>query len=227
MSALIDWIGGTTAGLIKPPGLPVFPPHADMDGDCVLARGLEVRPALAEIDWPAGFAGGIAHRLDVPTSGRVLAALDLDALETMRGWFRDGCLSKHYRFISRGSVPWDTHHVTVRIAHDKRRRARMVVERGRATPHRGRWYAADTRFARIADIPGWGSLWSAVMSTGVTHQIRVHAAFVGIALMGDRLYGGAPAPSPLPVPFLLHHHRIEGVDLPATSVSLPEFWPVG
>ena len=128
------WTNGSVMALNKPPGLPVFPPHKDPDGDCLLARWLAVHPGLSDVDWPEGFAGGIAHRLDVPTSGQVIAAADTAALAELRSLFSTGQLTKVYRFVASGDVPWDTHTVTQRIAHDRKRRSRMVVERGRATP---------------------------------------------------------------------------------------------
>ncbi len=77
----------------------------------------------------------------------------------------------------------------------------MVIERGRATPHRGRWYDADTRLRHLG-----GPLWEAVIVTGVMHQIRLHAASVGLALSGDRLYGGRGDE-----PFRLHHCCLGGI----------------
>jgi hypothetical protein len=64
------------------------------------------------------------------------------------------------------------------------------------------------------------------MSTGVTHQIRVHAAFAGLALAGDRLYGGGGSEPDWPVPFLLHHLGLRGPDVEDAPMSpVPEFWP--
>lgn len=59
------------------------------------------------------------------------------------------------------------------------------------------------------------------------HQIRVHAASCGLALVGDRLYGGRPCevPRPSAVPFFLHHvgvGRLLDVVLP--DAPLPQFW---
>ena len=100
----------------------------------------------------------------------------------------------------------------------------MVVQRGQSTPHRGKWYAADTRFRRIRPVAG-GWLWEAVITTGVMHQIRVHAAFVGIALRGDRLYGGG-APDgdrPANAPFQLHHLGLSGAGFQTEPVPRPDW----
>lgn len=189
-----DWLW-----LLKPPGIPVFPPHANPDGDCVL-RHLN-NPG----DWPDGFDGGIAHRLDVSTSGVVLAARSPDALARARAAFKEGRLRKSYRFLSDGQ-PTGPLHVTSPIAHHPRRRDRMVVQRGPRTRHRGKWYPADTTFRHLGS-----NRWEAVIVTGVMHQIRVHAASVGIPLLGDTIYGGSPWPAPQGVLFPLHHCRMDGL----------------
>ncbi len=207
--------------LLKPAGVPVFPPHADPQGDCLLARLLRREPGRADQAWPAGFAGGLAHRLDVSTSGAVLVADDPEELAWIRAAFAEGGLRKTYRLLAARDVPWDAHGCTARIAHARRRKGRMVVERGRATPHRGRWYPAETRFRRLR-----GRLFEAEMRTGVMHQIRVHAAFLGIPILGDRRYGGGPTPADAPpgCEFFLHHLGLEGPgDLRTDPVPLPEW----
>ena len=210
--------------LAKPAGLPVFPPHADPEGDCVLARLLVEEKWRAGVAWPEGFAGGIAHRLDISTSGALLVADDVEALARVRSWFSDHQLSKTYRLLAARDVPWDENRCDLPIAHDPRRKGRMVVKRGQATPHRGRWYPAETRFRRVV-----GRVFEAHMRTGVMHQIRVHAAFLGIPLAGDRRYGGGELPDAPPgVTFYLHHLGIEGPDgFRSDPVPLPGWADVG
>jgi len=205
--------------LHKPAGLTVFPPHRDAAGDCLLARLLDEEPARAALDWPEGFAGGIAHRLDTSTSGAVVVADDPTELEWLRSLFTAHRLVKTYRLLAARSVPWDHNRCTRAIAHARRRRGRMVVQRGRATAHRGRWYPAETSFQRLG-----GDLFQARMSTGVMHQIRVHAAFLGIPLVGDRVYGGGDPPPHAPegVVFFLHHVGLRGPEgFQSAPVPLP------
>lgn len=203
----------------KTAGVPTFPPHRDPLGPCALRELCGEEPWREAVDWPEGFAGGIAHRLDVPTSGALWVADDVDELARMRRWFSEGRLRKTYVFEAAGDVPWDRHEVDRPIAHDRKRRSRMTVQRGRNTPHRGRWYPAHTEFLRIE-----GRFWRAVITTGVTHQIRVHAGFVGLALRGDRLYGGG-APITEAVPFHLHHVGLVGPEGGTDPIPAPSWLP--
>lgn len=189
--------------LWKPEGLPVFPPHADPAGDCLLARLRAGGWGLGE--WPAGFEGGLTHRLDNATSGLVVCARDPDALAELRAAFRSGLLEKRYLLVavSEATTP---RRCEAELAHHPRRADRMVVRRGPRTDHRGRWYPALTTFEPLG-----GPWWRATMATGVMHQIRAHAAFSGLPLAGDPLYGppGVASPSPV-VPFVLHHEGLGG-----------------
>ena len=199
--------------LVKEAGLPVFGRDEE---PCLLAALLEALPEQGRVDWPEGFEGGLLHRLDNHTSGLVIAARSLAALQRGREAFAGHLLSKIYRFLVDRDVPWHEHEVDRPLAHDRRRRSRMVWQRGASTPHRGRWYPAVTRFVRLG-VLGDRHLWEATMSTGVMHQIRVHAASVGLPLAGDRLYGGGGTGR-----FWLHHRRIEG--WPGDAPEIPEHW---
>ena len=152
----------------KPSGLPVFPPHRDPEGDCVLHRLLEAEPWRRAVPWPKGFQGGIAHRLDVPTSGALVVADDVKALAVIRTQFADGRLRKTYRFQAARSVPWNDNCCERAIAHAKGNKRKMVVQRGANTPHRGRWYPASSAFTRLSD-----DLWQVVITTGVMHQLSL------------------------------------------------------
>src|SRR6185503_3616318 len=134
------------------------------------------------------------------TSGQIVVARTPADLLWIRAAFAARRFNKRYVFLTRKSVRWAEHAVDARLAHDRRHDERMVVERGKSTPHRGRWFTAHTELHRLGKVKGGLFAWRATITSGVTHQIRVHAAFAGIALAGDRLYGGG-LPEDGPVPF--------------------------
>jgi 23S rRNA pseudouridine1911/1915/1917 synthase len=189
--------------LYKPAGLPVFPPHADPDGDCLLARLLASREDRA--GFPAGFEGGIAHRLDNLTEGLVIAARAPEDLAPLRAEFTGGRLRKRYAFHSLGDAS-PPRVIETPLAHHERKKDRMVW-RGR---HRGKWYPAHTELWKRPE-PGW---WDCEITTGVMHQIRAHAASVGLPLTGDPVYGGAPGP-----------FRLVAVRVLGPGWSSPAWWP--
>ena len=214
----VDWMH-----LRKPAGVPVLPPHDDPAGDCLLRRLLAVAPEQADalpddLDDPPPRAGGRRHRHHPGTTGHRVAPRSPDAFRRGRAAFASHRLVKVYRFLSGAAPPWSTHAIDAPLAHDRRRRARMVWQRGKQTPHRGRWYPASTSFRRL-EPAGAATRWEARMSTGVMHQIRVHAAAVGIPLLGDRLYGGAEHEGGR---YFLHHRTIEG--WPGGAPVLEEDW---
>jgi 23S rRNA pseudouridine1911/1915/1917 synthase len=201
----------STTTVFKPTGLATYPPHQLPEGDCVLRRLLAQQPWRAAVNWPQGFEGGIAHRLDIPTSGALLVADDLDSLDQVRRAFKHRALRKRYLFLTDRSPQWSVNRCDRALAHAKGRKGTMVVQRGPNTPHRGRWLPAETTFERVE-----GPLWSATMRTGVMHQIRAHAAFVGLPLRGDRRYGGGGEGA-----FWLHHEGLRGPDVRTSPVSAP------
>lgn len=176
------------------------------------------------IAWPEAFRGGIIHRLDTSTSGALALARSLDELATLRTLFQEQRLVKTYQLRAARRPSWTENGCDQPIAHDPRHKGRMVVQRGRETPHRGRWLEAHSRFRSLG-----GDRYEAEITTGVMHQIRVHAAFLGIPLLGDRRYGGGPTPESAPpgLVFYLHHVGFRGPDGLRTEPVPPPSWVLG
>ncbi len=195
----------------KPPGLPVHPLGA---GECsTLAGALIARfPECAQASPEAPLECGIAHRLDIETSGVILAARTPEAYRALRARFAERQVDKHYAALV-GGLPADRGEIALPIAHHPTDARRMVAcaDEGGLAQLKAR--EALTRYA-IERWLGDFALLDVEIPTGVRHQIRVHLAAIGAPIAGDQLYGG-PAIEGLDRHFL--HARRVGLRHPVTG----------
>ena len=163
----------------KPAGLVVHPAPGNWSG--TLLNGLLARDAQAALMPRAG----IVHRLDKDTSGLMVVARTRSTMDALVQLIAARDVARQYVALAHRS--WGgakVRHVEAPIGRDPRNRLRMgVVENGKA---------ASTAFELLQDAPA-GCWVRATLQTGRTHQIRVHMAHIGHPLVGDELYGGAPA----------------------------------
>lgn len=118
----------------------------------------------------------ILHRLDKGTSGLLLFGKSPEANRALSAQFADRRVDKRYELL----VPRD----------DQRRadlRCDDDVESGGAPR------SAATDFSLMASGPSL-QRFEARPHSGRTHQVRVHAAALGMPILGDADHGGAPAP---------------------------------
>jgi 23S rRNA pseudouridine1911/1915/1917 synthase len=182
----------------KPPGMVVHPSAGHSGGTLVHA-------ALAHAPDLRGVGGeerpGVVHRLDKDTSGLIVLAKDDAAHHWLQRQFHDRQVVKTYLAIVDGAPPTPTGRIEAPIGRDPRRRKRMAVVPG----HPGR--PATTIF-HIQEQFAEQCLLRLEPLTGRTHQVRVHLAFIGCPVTGDRVYG-ARRPA-LPVSrHQLHAWRLE------------------
>jgi len=123
----------------------------------------------------------LVHRLDTPTSGVVLFARTAAAAARLSALFAAGEIRKTYLAILEGELAEE-----------------RVVE----TPVQGK--SARTTF-RPLRADATTTLVEAVIDTGRTHQIRIHAQSIGHPVAGDRRYGSGGRAARL----MLHAWKLE------------------
>lgn len=189
--------------LDKPAGMPAVALRAD-DRDTVANFLLGRYPELNGIGRSA-FEAGLAHRLDTATSGVLVAGRSHAAWWHLRAQFRDQKVDKLYLALVAGDVR-ESGTVAAPVAHRPRRPREMCAcpqpERARVLRAR----PAITRYRPLQRI-GTATLLAVRIPTGIRHQIRVHLASIGHPVLGDPLYGGAPA-STAAARLLLHATRL-------------------
>ena len=128
---------------------------------------------------------GIVHRLDKETSGLIVVAKNDDAHRKLAEQFARREVKKTYIALVHGWPKKDRGTISASISRDRIRRIRMTT-RGTG----GRDAISHYNVVRKLDTPfGKFALAEVKIDTGRTHQIRVHMASLGHAVVGDALYG--------------------------------------
>jgi 23S rRNA pseudouridine1911/1915/1917 synthase len=177
----------------------VHPAAGNPDGTLVNALIAHCGPSLTGIGGEG--RPGIVHRIDKDTSGLLVVAKTEAAHHHLSAQFAAHSVERHYVALCHGApdpadprlrgvpgVAWEAGGV-LRIAtgidrhRTDRQRQAVVIGGGRPAVTRVR---VDERFGdppAVARLDCW-------LETGRTHQIRVHLAHAGHALIGDPVYGG-------------------------------------
>ena len=197
--------------LDKPAGLVVHPGSGNWQGTLLNAL-LHHHPPIEALP-----RAGIVHRLDKDTSGLMMVAKTLVAHTALVRALAARDVERIYQAIVLGS-PALSGEVEQPIGRHPVNRVRMAVVAG------GR--PALTRFRLLEPLAG-ATLVECRLSTGRTHQIRVHMEAIGHSVLGDPVYapkGGRLAPALAAASAALGRQALHAVELafahPATGAPL-------
>jgi 23S rRNA pseudouridine1911/1915/1917 synthase len=169
--------------------------------------------------------GGLCHRLDIETSGVLLAARTRAAWDAMRAAFGEEKIDKRYWALVTGPLG-DEGEIDLPLQHHPRHPDRVQPALDEAAPGAR---PARSHF-RVLDRAGEYSLVEVRIETGVLHQVRAHLAGIGAPLVGDALYGGREEPGLgrffLHARSLLVTHPVTGKPLVVRSPLPPELGAV-
>jgi RluA family pseudouridine synthase len=171
-------LGDRFAVLAKPAGLSLATPRAEPDA--AARRLVDALPAR-ERALLEGRELHLVHRLDAPTSGLVVVALDAEQHADLARAFGERRVTKIYLAVVWGRPRPRGGRWSGALGPDRDDRRRMKVDAG------GRPSATDWWVVAAAPHVSLVALWP---RSGRTHQLRVHLAHAGHPIVGDDLYGG-------------------------------------
>mgnify|MGYP005777837437 FL=1 len=163
----------------KPQGMTVHMGNGNKQGTLVNAL-------LYNLDSLSGINGvirpGIVHRIDKDTSGLLVVAKNDAAHLSLSKQIAEKTCRRTYIALLEGVVKQDSGNITTYIGRDPKDRLKMAV----VPPENGK--LAITDFAVEERFEGY-TLCRFDLKTGRTHQIRVHAKYMGHPVVGDPVYG--------------------------------------
>jgi 23S rRNA pseudouridine1911/1915/1917 synthase len=163
----------------KPAGLVVHPAPGNPDQTLVNALLAHCQGALSGIGGVK--RPGIVHRLDKDTSGIMVAAKTELAHHGLAQQFFTHSIDRKYDAIVWGNPSPPSGTISNKIGRSPNNRKKIAVLKtgGKLATT---FYKCNTTFGNIATYV------TCTLSTGRTHQIRVHMAHQGHGLLGDPLY---------------------------------------
>ncbi len=179
----------------KPSGIPSHPLHAG-EGATVASAIVAQFPECAAAS-PDPREGGLGHRLDVGTSGVILAARCREVWHRLREALSGPACEKIYLAQTAGRFP-ETDAVTKEFIVPGPRQASFVVScpigrqgrrGGKVRLDSGRQPLPARTEITLVEARASGGLVEARLSHGRAHQVRAHLAYLGIPVLGDATYG--------------------------------------
>jgi len=181
----------------KPAGMVVHPGAGNAQ-DTLVNAILHHWPEIAKVGEAE--RPGIVHRLDKDTSGVLILARNEAAYSWLVRQFKSRKTKKTYLALVDGEPPTPSGRIEAAIGRDEKNRKRMAVVYG----DKGK--TATTEYYTLEKYHDH-TLLEVQPLTGRTHQIRVHLAFLGCPVTGDRIYGRRKKSLDIPR-FFLHAYKL-------------------
>ncbi|MBB5204381.1 23S rRNA pseudouridine955/2504/2580 synthase [Inhella inkyongensis] len=132
----------------------------------------------------------LVHRLDKETSGVLVLAKKRSALTHLQDQFRGRETGKTYAALVWGDWPEKLKVIDVALHKyldaDGERRVRQVTSSHDPAAEVAK---RSITLVKVVERLGWATILDVTIKTGRTHQIRVHLAEAGHAIVGDPKYG--------------------------------------
>jgi 23S rRNA pseudouridine1911/1915/1917 synthase len=159
---------------------------------------------------------GVVHRIDKDTSGLVVVALDDAAYYGLVKQFSERSIRRRYVALVYGKMKEREGDIALPIGRSSADRKMMSTRSKRSRPALTSW--------RVIEEYRAISLVEAVLSTGRTHQIRVHFSALNHPVIGDAVYGSktsvATVRGMVPVGRQMLHAASLGFAHPVTGLQL-------
>jgi 23S rRNA pseudouridine1911/1915/1917 synthase len=169
----------------KPAGMVVHPAVGNITGTLVNALLHHCRGNLSGINGVA--RPGIVHRIDKDTSGLLVVAKSDAAHEGLAVQFAAHTVHRRYLAVCAGHPSPADGTINARLGRSDTDRKKMTVLANNSS--RGK--SAITHY-KVLERFDHAALIECRLETGRTHQVRVHCASIGHALIGDPAYGRIP-----------------------------------
>lgn len=166
----------------KAPGMVVHPGYGNYKGTMVNALMYHLKDN--ELFSSGEERPGLVHRIDKNTSGLLVVAKNVTALNKLASQFYNKTSTRTYNALVWGDMKEDEGTITGNIGRNPKNRKLMHL-----FPEGDQGKVAVTHY-RVLERLGYVNLVECRLETGRTHQIRVHFQSLGHPLFNDPEYGG-------------------------------------
>jgi tRNA pseudouridine32 synthase/23S rRNA pseudouridine746 synthase len=177
LNARLLYRDGLLLVINKPPGIPV---HRGPKG------GENLEQYFDALRFGLPRAPSLAHRLDKDTSGCLVLGRHRKALEKLALLFKQGKIDKTYWAVVEGIPAQETGEIDLPLGRLDSQRGWWMKVDPLGQPSKTLWRVMGTGETEEGRPISWLEL---EPLTGRTHQLRVHCAAMGWAIVKDPIYG--------------------------------------